>query len=83
MACSCKGRNAMRNAMITRSRSGNIIRPVTGPQSVEGGPAAAPTPTALRAAAVPTPSRSFVGELQEKKKTQKTRREAIRRALNR
>jgi len=80
MGCSCKGRNALRNTMITRSRNGNIIRPVTGPQSVQGG-SAAPTPTALRAAA-PTAERSFAGELQEKKKTQKIRRDAIRRSLN-
>jgi hypothetical protein len=68
--------------MITRSRNGNIIRPVTGPQSDQGGLAAAPTPTALRAAATPTAERSFAGEIQEKKKTQKIRRDAIRRALN-
>ena len=68
--------------MITRSRNGNIIRPVTGPQSAQGGLAAAPTPTALRAAAAPTAQRSFSGEIQERKKTQKVRREAIRRALN-
>lgn len=80
MACACK-KNSARNAMIHRSRTGSVIRPTTGPVSATGGPAAAPTPTALRAA-VPTVQRSFAGDLQEKKKTQRVRRDAIRRALN-
>jgi len=69
----------MRNTM-TRTRNGNILRPVTGPQSAQGGQAAAPTPTSLRAAAVPTAERSLTGKVQERKKTQKIRRDAIRRA---
>jgi hypothetical protein len=83
MACSCKNKNALRNTMISRSRTGNIIRPVSGPQPVQGELAvSSPTPTSLKSAAVPTAERSFAGEIQEKKKTQKIRRDAIRRALN-
>lgn len=81
MACACK-KNSARNAMIHRSRTtGALIRPTTGPLSATTGLANAPTPTALRAA-VPTAPRSFAGDLQEKKKTQRVRRDAIRRALN-
>jgi len=68
--------------MPVRSKNGNIIRPVVGPQSEQGGLAAAPTPTSLRAASAPTAERSSSGLTQEKKKTQKIRRDAIRRALN-
>lgn len=80
MACNCK-KNTMRNTRVYRNRSGNIIRPVTGPQSAQGGPAAAPTPTALRGAAPPTPTRSLAGENQERRKTQKIRRDAILRSF--
>lgn len=83
MACACKKGSGLRNTMGVRNRAGNIIRPTgSGPVSAQGGPAAAPTPTALRAAAIPTSQRSSSGELQEKKKTQRIRRDAIRKALN-
>ena len=82
MACACKKNKALRNTMTVHNRAGNIIRPTSsGPVSAQGGTAAAPTPTALRAA-TPTSQRSSSGELQEKKKTQRIRRDAIRRALN-
>ena len=81
MACACKKNSALRNA-VSRNRTGNIIRPTSGPVSAQGGPAAGPTPTAMRAAAIPTSQRSSSGELQEKKKTQRIRRDAIRKALN-
>lgn len=81
MACACKKNAGLRNTMGVRNRAG-IIRPTSsGPVSAQGGPAATPTPTALRAAA-PTAQRSSSGELQEKKKTQRIRRDAIRKALN-
>lgn len=82
MGCNCRGRNAIRNVMPVRSQNGNILRPVTGPKSAQGGLAAAPTPTSLKAAMAPTAERSSSGLNQEKRKIQKIRRDAIRRALS-
>ena len=65
MACSC---NKKGNASIQKNRGG-VIRPVSSSPS---------TPTSLQR---PTPQRSIAGANEEKKKIQKIRREAIKRAL--
>lgn len=65
MGCSC---NKKGNISVQRNRTGTL-KPVTSAPS---------TPTSL---VKPTPKRSASGESEEKKKIQKIRREAIKRAL--
>jgi len=79
MACGCS-KKGMRN---TTPRAG-LARPVVGPRSASGGLAAATPPTTLRAqsAQAPQQERSFSGLNAERRKVEKVRRDAIRRALN-
>lgn len=75
MGCGCKKNIG--------GRSGAIMRPTTTVRSVTGGIASGPTPTQLRAQAVPPPTTANAASLSaERKKTQSLRRDAIRRSLN-
>lgn len=66
MGCSC---NKKGNISVQRNRAAGALKPVSSAPS---------TPTSL---VKPTPKRSSSGEAEEKKKVQKIRREAIKRAL--
>ncbi len=78
MACGCR-----RGQHRTRTP---IIRPTSTVRSVQGGVAAGPSPSALRAQAMsvtPQPPRNQTGIENEKKQTQSIRRKAILKALGR
>jgi hypothetical protein len=79
MACGCS-KKGMRNIIRTISpREG--LRQVSGPRLSTGNET---TPTALRLAtlAVPQTTRSASGLNSERRKVERVRRDAIRRALN-
>ena len=78
MACSCKKNSGRRSTTGVHNRSG-IVRPTSRV------PVSAQSVSAQSVSAqgfTPTSQRSSSGELQEKKRTQRIRRDAIRKALN-
>jgi len=61
-----------------------VVRPTVGPQSVQGGPAAGASPAELRALGLQNNTSPKQGEKTnaDKRRIEKLRREAVRKALN-
>ena len=79
MGCNCGGRRGTPRQFRRRT-----LAPSVGPQSIQGGTAAGPSPTQLRALGMkaslsPKQSRRLD---EERRALEKVRREAIRRRLN-